>query len=485
MFDNIAKSLSVFTIFIALSFLTGSTVSRASGTADDPLSETPFGVYMFKSNNHIAGGENLSHIGVQWGSIFLRWDEIETSPGVYNWTQTDHILADSSRLGFNTIVTIIGNPDWAAETHCGPIYEEHLPDFARFLTAVTQRYSVPPYNIRYWALYNEPDNANAAPQYADWLGGCWGAHHPNALSDAGGAAYAHMLSYAYPAIKAGNPQAQVLLGGLAYDYFATIDRDGFFDPSFLDDLLIAGGGQYFDIINFHYFPWFSWRWKDDSNGIDIYNRSIVFKSRYIRNEVKRYIGETKPIICTETGIGSADREGNDVSELQANYVIKAMVRGMYAGLRANIWFEGVDETWIPGGALMRSMGLLTADGAPKPSYYAYQTLVHELSGARFIHVRDDLDAGYEGYVFETSGWQKTVLWRSEAGESTVSFPVPSPRGFVHIVAPDGTRMNVFDGSAADIDGQENGFVKVEVSETPRFYDVYRQVYTVHYPIQFY
>ena len=64
-----------------------------------------------------------------------------------------------------------------------------------------------------------------------------------------GAKYAEMLQAIYPAVKAANPNAQVLMGGIAFDYFE--DQGGTFVRSFINEVLQAGGGDYFDIMNFH------------------------------------------------------------------------------------------------------------------------------------------------------------------------------------------------------------------------------------------
>ncbi len=408
---------------------------------------------------------------------------IEPSPGVYDWTQADAILASAGEHGFRTIVTIISNPSWAADTECGPIHEENLPDFANFLRATAQRYAGSPYNIQYWALYNEPDNSNTSEYFTEWLGGCWGGPvHPNALPDAGGAAYAHMLSYAYPAIKEGNPRAQVLLGGLAYDYFA--DEDGIFDPNFIDDLMAAGGGQYFDIINFHYYRAFRWRWHDADN--NVYNRGITYKARYLQDELRRYMGgKTKPILCSEVGEGSVGKDGKDLSELQANYLVQSMVRGKYAGIVSTIWFEGVDEAWLPG--IMNTMGLIEEDGTPKLSYRVYKTLMQELSGARFIRIRDDLDSRFEGYDFEVNGMIKTVLWSTEEGYTKVSLAVPNPGDTMRVMEKNGSYFDIADGSGLDMDGEVNGRVEAIASESPRYYEVPGSFYDefLYQPLQMY
>ena len=194
----------------------------------------------FYSSNPLVGAPQMQQAGAGWMHTHLHWSQIERSPGVYDWSQADAILADAASKGFQPIITINGNPTWAADTVCGPIRQEHLPTFAAFLTAMASRYKQPPYNVQYWALYNEPDNSDLVNGV--WIGGCWGRAHPNHAPGAGGAAYANMLSYAYPAIKAGNANAKVLMGGVAYEsWYSPQQPHNPFDGLFLDEMLRRAG----------------------------------------------------------------------------------------------------------------------------------------------------------------------------------------------------------------------------------------------------
>lgn len=92
----------------------------------------------------------------------------------------------------------IGRPRLPA----APSPPAYLPKFASFLSALVNRYSKPPYNVHYWEIYNEPDNTDVNRA---WLGGCWGGK---------GKEYGDMLKTAYPAIKAADPDAEVMLGSI-------------------------------------------------------------------------------------------------------------------------------------------------------------------------------------------------------------------------------------------------------------------------------
>jgi len=461
-----------FIIFLAVSLvlvtISVSFNARASSSPEHTLPIDPFGTYLIPSGTHIRGAADMASIGVQWTSLYLMWNSVETSPGVYNWSHWDAVLADAAVHDQQVILSIMGNPDWAAITPCGPIRSHHLPTFANFLTAAVQRYSVPPYNVMHWALYNEPDNSDAVNY--KWVGGCWGdASNPNRAPGASGSAYAEMLSYAYPSIKAGNPDAQVVLGGLAYDWFFDEDDGGVFDPAFLDDLLLAGGGQYFDIMNFHYFPAADYRWHDDSGGYDRYNRGLAFKTDWIQNEIIRLTGESKPIMCSEAGKTSINHEGATREEDQARFVVQIFARAMSTDIFPMFYFEGVDEPGL--GVHLRHMGLMTNELQQKLSYQVYGVMTQELAGAQFVRVRDDLWLRFEGYEFNVNGRLKSIIWHTSAESEGISLAVSQPGGILRVIGMDGeNEYLVQDGSVDDLDGRINGVVGVYVLSRPQYFE---------------
>ena len=440
---------------------------RADSSPEHTLPTDTFGTYLIPSGTHIRGAAEMTAIGVQWTSLYLKWNSVETSPGVYNWSQWDKLMADAADHDLQVILTVSENPDWAAYTTCGPISSQHLPTFANFLTAAVQRYSVPPYNVMHWALYNEPDNSDSIDY--KWVGGCWGnALNPKRAPGASGTAYAEMLSYAYPAIKAGNPDAQVVLGGLAYDWFFGEDDGGVFDPAFLDDLLLAGGGQYFDIMNFHYFPAADYRWQDNSDGFDRYNRGLAFKANWIRDELIRLTGESKPIMCSEAGKTSINHEGEIREEDQARFVVEVFARALSSDIFPMLYFEGIDEPGL--GVDLRHMGLMTNELQPKLSYQVYDVMTRELSGAQFVRVRDDLWLRFEGYEFNVNGRLKNIVWHTSAESEQISLDVSQPGGTMRVIDLDGDEYLVRDGSTEDLDGRTNGAVGVYVTSRPQYFE---------------
>ncbi len=468
---------------VSAATLADRTTNIIADTADAPVvpvdnPPNPFGSWFITNEQgELVGGQQMADAGAQWAQIALSWSALEPVEGSYSWGQADARLGAVTASGLQAIVMISDNPFWAADTGCGPIREEKLPAFAAFLTALTSRYS----NIRYWQLYNEPDNGNAV-DYA-WLGGCWGRTHPNHADGAGGAAYANMLSYAYPAIKAGNGNAQVLLGALAYDnwYNPTTNPNGPFDSLFLDELMLAGGGSYFDIGNFHYFPAWSWAWDTQ----DRYTNGIYGKANYLRNQLNRLSAQTntapKPIVCTEVGMpvnetlasSSGQRihpnrvavPGKAIStpDEVARYVIQAHARALYFGMPFILWFEAVDE---PGLAL--NYGLMRADLTPREAYRSYMTLATELAGVTSVTARRDLPEYFEAYDFEVNGVTKTLQWTLDGAKHNKVCEVSEPGGMLRVIENFDQESFIIDGGVRDLDGVADGVVTISIGESPKY-----------------
>ncbi len=452
-------------------------VDPAPPPPDSPAN--PYGVWLLPS---LEGGLQLRDANALWTTLFLNWATVEKSPGQYDWSEWDGILGKAASEGYQVITIITGNPSWAADTACGPIRQEHLDDFATFMHEAVVRYSRPPYNVKYWSFYNEPDNSDAV-DFA-WLGGCWGdAGNPNAAPGAGGKAYAKMLKAVYPAMKTANPQIYVALGGLAYDYFTTDPDHGVFDPAFLDDILAEGGADYFDVINFHYYPWSGWRW--EPTGANRYQKHIAYKARWLANEVYNASGQRKPVMCTEVGETSHNKDGVPDYRRQIWAIYQNILAAQMVNIYPILWFTGIDLQFsieYDG----RRYGLLNLDGSPKPSYYAYKALATELKDATFIRPRDDLPNRFEGYVFNDRGRTKTVLWMYEGDPD---FPPPQPQdlsvsqpgGSMRVVKvrvkPHGdndldivSEYTITDGGQGDGDGVANSAIQVQIDEDIRFFE---------------
>jgi hypothetical protein len=272
-----------------------------------------------------------------------------------------------------------------------------------------------------------------------------------------------MLSVVYPAIKAADPQAQVLFGGIAHDWYK--DHPSPFSFAFLDDVLRAGGGEYFDIMNFHTYPPFATNWATQGPG-------LYEKTQYIRAKLADY-GLEKPIFITETAHHSnAAWEGIGGShEMQMRFVAQLYTQALAADVEVLVWFALAD----PGSPYPFDSGLVSRGppAAVKPAFAVYQTAANQLTNARFVRrlsLEETGQAAMEAYEFvhDARGVKITVAWLDPVqSEETATLALPGDQAIVRDMV--GVATVVHDGD----DGSQDGRVSIQINGRPAYIEVRR------------
>ncbi|MGH2953671.1 MAG: hypothetical protein ACRDK9_06565 [Solirubrobacterales bacterium] len=163
--------------------------------------------------------------GIDSARLIVSWAKVERSPGSYQWSEIDRLVALASRAGITPLALLYGTPRWVVEDgvrRCepaacatlGPVSASATERFARFAGAAAARYGprgafwlfrpdLPKLPIRAWEIWNEPNSpAFFGPQV-----------------DPG--AYGALLSGAAARIHAVDAGAEVLVGGLATQRFSS------------------------------------------------------------------------------------------------------------------------------------------------------------------------------------------------------------------------------------------------------------------------
>jgi len=308
---------------------------------------SPYGI-----NIHAPQGQQLGLIldsvhaaGIGWVRIDFVWSDVETAPGVFDWSVYDAIASAAAARGVNVYATLAYTPAWA--TH-GPA-TTGVPDdpatWADFCARAAQRYA---FSIQYWGLWNEPNLAKfwsgSSQQYIDdiLIPGADAIHGANAAAKVGGPELAHVSSTQW--------------------YY------------WLRDVL-GQAASHIDFVTHHVYD-------SDGNGAvtDRLNASTPFGGEpglwtLIDPSVKEVLQDAgwwgKPFWLTETGWESAQ-------------VSEATQAADYAGLLGD-WFTGAGgRSWIsqvffyeiedpPGSP--STWGILRADGSEKPAYVAYENFI--------------------------------------------------------------------------------------------------------------
>jgi hypothetical protein len=203
--------------------------------------------------------------------------------------------------------------------------------------------------IRHWEIWNEPD-----------LNQFWSGTVEE---------YYRLLEVAYQAIKSADPEATVLLGGLAF----------FEKPNWLSDLLAQIGGDpakaYFDVLSFHYY------WSIYGTGYWLWRTRSTLSANGLSHV---------PIWITESGVPvwddfpataygvPPDSPWRGTMEEQAAYVIQNAALAFHHGVERYYHFMLHDDC---GNAPPDAFGLRQnftphacnpAQGKRRPSYAAYQ-----------------------------------------------------------------------------------------------------------------
>ncbi|HKP54385.1 MAG TPA: cellulase family glycosylhydrolase [Chloroflexia bacterium] len=381
--------------------------------------------------------------------MYLSWKTLEPtnlSPDKYSWSSYDGAFKALSDRGLQSITVVHDCPDWACARPDGPLLPERVRDFADFMSALAGRYGRPPYNAHNWEFWNEPDSSSEESPPHNW--GRYGSR------------YAEMLRTVRPGIKAADPNARIILGGIAYDNFT--EQGGPFVRKFVDDLLAAGGGQQLDAFNFHYYV-------QNANWC-----SPAEKLMELKATLKIYNMDKLPIISTETGYTS-EAEFNSSDDTQSLYVAQAYAQMLGEGMSSTTWFLVKDfRTEEPGAKIFRKSGLLDLSGAPKPSHRAYKVATEQMGqrpAKRALSTSDGVTGRRRGYEFSPDSahpgplW---VIWGSDLSVTEACGTTPPPSDFVipaRLVPNLNRLLNVY-GQQVPIRARGDGSITFTLGASP-------------------
>ena len=289
--------------------------------------------------------------------VDFSWASVQpTSIASWNWGNIDDIVRAAQRRGLAVLPVIGYTPWWAREgdckgERCAP---RDVDEFAVFAAAAAERYASV---VDTWEIWNEPNT------------GAW-------RDVAAVPGYANLLRATYAAIRREQPDAAVLVGGLAPT--ETIPQVGVAPEDFLAELYHFRAASSFDGVAVHpySFPalpgepeeWSGW--------------SQMLRLR----EVMVAAGDAdKGVWITEMGaptggIGVAATLAERRYALAPQYVDEALqartVQATFAAARILPWVRavywyGLVDLPAEGASNEGYFGLLHADGTPKPAYGAW------------------------------------------------------------------------------------------------------------------
>jgi hypothetical protein len=448
--------LILATAFVLLTFLPVQAQEPAAPatTLYLPLvdSAIPPGVFGFETARFDAGRSIETAVGT--GASWLRrnallWYDVEPTEGAaYKWDAPrtrllEEDLRNAAKTNLNVILIVRGSPPWAVapyEAGCAPINPAKVDAFARFMAAAVERYSKPPFNVKYWEIGNEPD-AYIFPNDAPF--GCWGIESDPYY---GGEAYGRMLMKAAAAMRQANPQIKILNGGLLlfrpYDPADPTTRSG----RFFEGILRAGAGASFDIVSFHSYTYYL---PTTSQPL---GPQTDWRVNYLRDLLRRYNVPEKPLMRTESALLCVEATP-DCRWAQADYVGRLFARSMRDGLMANIWYKYDRDSF-------HNTALIDPDDPrmPRITYFAYRQAAEMLSGATYIGPVANVPAGVEIYRFRRGSELVDVYWTDNRQGVAFTLSVSAQ-----------ARVKCFDRDGGPLACPlQNGRLVMEAEQSPRY-----------------
>jgi endoglycosylceramidase len=300
----------------------------------------------------------------------FRWSKIEPVEGEFDFAAYDGLVDNALSHGQEVVALLDYSQGWA-EVEPDNTSTLDVTKFAAFAGATAAHFAD---RIERYEIWNEPN-----------LQRFW-------KPDPNPAAYANLLVAASKAVRANDPSATVVFGGLASAEFM-----GTGSWPFLFDALHARAdlGHYFDEMAIHPYTIAQALSPEQPNPVGTYEDMLV----EARTVLAQFGLEAKPIVLTEMGWPACPCPPLEAPPLipnvtwtqQAEYLVRAYLWSWSQGIHAFLWYDFYDG---PGNAEIFSesyFGLVTYDANPsdevlpelKPAYYAYQTLISLIANRTF------------------------------------------------------------------------------------------------------
>lgn len=293
-----------------------------------------------------------------------RWNQVETSRGAYNWSKMDSVVNLARSKGADVIYTFGGTPRWASSQpnesclygsgSCAPPYS--MNDWTNYVTAVAERYKG---KIKYYELWNEPNDSH---------------YYSGPLST-----LATMAQYAYNAIKAVDPSAQVLTPCPTWSSSGS-------PYSWMDRYLSTGAGAWADGVAYHAYP--------GSSPAEFIINSVTG----MRNAMANH-GISKPLYITEAGWGLNSSLSDQ--DKQANFMARYLILAWAKSVTKVVWYAYDDQNW---GTLWDPHTGLHKAGQQ------YINLHKWLLGATMVGCNQGTDGTWICDLMRANGYSAQILW---------------------------------------------------------------------------
>jgi hypothetical protein len=349
------RRLSLFSVALAACLAAGCATQRMPARTSEfgSFHKVPIGLCEDypKDSRSLAAARNdlelLKTNGIHVLRISFSWLDMEPELGKYDWSfWDDFVRMAHDEYDVRLIPYICYTPRWAS-TSTNNDYWQKPPanngQFAEFVTELVRRYQK---RIHSWEIWNEPDNAyywrGSPKQFADLL-------------DAGA-----------KAVRKADPDATVVMGGLAWN------------PEFVETMLASPAISNIDVINLHNY-YETWASEPLERIPDYIGRAA---------DLIHQNGQHQPIWLAEVGYSDFRRgayvsdqyvahfENEHTPEAQAASLFRVMALALTSGKVSLVAWYRIHDLPMTQGVIgdenNRHLGILDTDDRAKPALRALQ-----------------------------------------------------------------------------------------------------------------
>jgi hypothetical protein len=388
------------------------------------------------------------------------WSRIETTPGVYDFSGLDPVVAEIEGAGYRPLgILDYNNPlyaalDGGAEAGGSDTLAVVDPShYVAFAVAAASRYG-PAVDYELW---NEPNNASS----------CWeSTSSAGSLPDPAG--YAALVAAAAPALRAVCPACRVFAGAIDY-------QGQELGSAFLSGMIAAQPTLWtlFDAVSFHGYGDYVPIAPPDFAGLDGSATAatpevpLVQMAANLRGVVQAAGGPAGfPLAMTEMGWPT----GSWNTQLQqADYLVEAALLSFSAGDLTSCFYTLQDGTNAADPE--SNFGLYTSDGTPKPAVLALTVMTQAIGDAAFEMDRGaqlGFAAGVHALSFLALDHRTTALWMDASALAGGPDGGIGPTVLVppHLDVSTTTLLGI-DGSSYGVVGVDGG-LPVSLAVNPQF-----------------
>ena len=308
----------------------------------------------------------MNQLGIDQMRCSFGWDDYEPRRGHYDFIWLKQFVALANQYGIKLRPYLAYTAPWAGVGGSDDIYwndpPANLQDWFNFVYQLASTLSVYP-NVLSYEIYNEENDSFW------WEGGVY--------------QYGNTLRQASLAIRAADPDAQVIVGGFVFPDF-----------DYLFPLVDAGLPQYYDILPFHAYPE-----TFEDNTVETYLDEQYYDYFVPGNRE----GGNKPIWINE--LGFATTEGKTEVE-QTNWFLRATSTFLSDAHIQELGFYEIKDLSpddpVIGGEPNYHLGLTYVDRSKKLAFSTVQ-MISSLLNVGTLTVADD-----EARVTVTSGRAKQL-----------------------------------------------------------------------------